>query len=94
MQNRILKFDKSIFYQPQKKLTFKQIRDIGFSKEKSLHNPIFCAHIAPNGKSPVPVGIYFFNTGNRDFLNCALGNFKMPEKNEISDTKVLYYNIG
>ena len=73
LENQILKFDKSISYYPPQKLTFKQVRDTRFSKEKSLYNPVFRAHIAPNGKVPIPVGYYIcLGANNRSFIGGGL----------------------
>ena len=73
LEKKILKFDKSISYYPPKKLTFKQVKDTRFIKEKSLYNPVFRAHIAPNGKQPIPVGYYIcLGANKRSFIGGGL----------------------
>lgn len=50
-------------------LTFKLNRDTRFSHDKSPYNPAFRAHIAPQGKLPIPVGYYILvKPGDRSFL--------------------------
>lgn len=53
-------FDDQIPMLEPKDLTFKMVRDTRFSNDKSPYNPSFRAHIAPQGKLPIPVG-YFIN---------------------------------
>lgn len=55
---RIGEFDGSILHNEPKSLTFKLVRDTRFSRDKSPYNPAFRAHIAPQGKLPIPVGYY------------------------------------
>lgn len=52
------KFDSSILHNNPKDITFKIVRDIRFSHDKSPYNPAFRAHISSKGKLPVPVGYY------------------------------------
>ena len=51
-------FDSSVLGFDPKELTFKQVRDTRFSKDKSPYNPSFRAHISSRGKLPIPVGYY------------------------------------
>lgn len=56
-----------------KSLTLKLNRDTRFSHDKSPYNPAFRAHIAPQGKLPIPVGYYILvKPGNRSFLGGGL----------------------
>ena len=48
-------FDSSVLGFDPKELTFKQVRDTRFSKDKSPYNPSFRAHISSRGKLPIPV---------------------------------------
>ncbi|MDR2196631.1 MAG: DUF2461 domain-containing protein, partial [Coriobacteriales bacterium] len=66
-------FDASILHNAPKELTFKLVRDIRFSKDKSPYNPTLRAHIASAGKLPIPVG-YFVSVApdNRSFLGGGL----------------------
>lgn len=69
----IMKFDQSISFYPSKELTFKQVRDTRFSKDKSPYNPSFRAHIAPKGKLPIPVGYYIcIKPNNESFIGGGL----------------------
>jgi len=66
-------FDPSVLHNSAKDLTFKLVRDTRFSHDKSPYNPAFRAHIAANGKQPVPVG-YFLKIapGCKSFLGGGL----------------------
>ncbi len=67
------KFDSSILHNNPKDLTFKMVRDIRFSHDKSPYNPAFRAHIASKGKLPVPVGYYvMIKPGGQSFLGGGL----------------------
>lgn len=67
------KFDDSILRNDPKDLTFKLVRDIRFSHDKSPYNPAFRAHIAAKGKRPVPVGYYLMiRPGGQSFLGGGL----------------------
>ncbi|MCI9576820.1 MAG: DUF2461 domain-containing protein [Clostridiales bacterium] len=67
------KFDSSILHNNPKDLTFKIVRDIRFSHDKSPYNPAFRAHISPKGKLPVPVGYYLIiKPGDKSFLGGGL----------------------
>lgn len=67
------KFDESILHNEPDSLTFKLVRDIRFSHDKSPYNPVFRAHIGANGKLPVPVGYYIMiKPGGRSFLGGGL----------------------
>ncbi len=67
------KFDSSILHNIPKDLTFKLVRDIRFSHDKSPYNPAFRAHISSKGKLPVPVGYYIMiKPGNQSFLGGGL----------------------
>ena len=56
-----------------KKLTFKLNRDTRFSHDKSPYNPVFRAHIGPNGKAPIPCGYFIFlKPNNQSFLGGGL----------------------
>jgi len=73
------KTDSGILNNIPKELTFKLVRDIRFSNDKSPYNPAFRAHIGSKGKTPVPVGYYFaIKPGNHSFLGGGLfaGMFK------------------
>ena len=62
------KFDGSILHNVPKDLTFKLVRDTRFSHDKSPYNPAFRAHIAAEGKLPVPVGYYLMiKPGSQSF---------------------------
>ena len=66
-------FDSSVLGFDPKELTFKQVRDTRFSKDKSPYNPSFRAHISSRGKLPIPVGYYvMLKTGNGSFLGGGL----------------------
>lgn len=58
LQSRIHQFDATIGGYNPKDLTFKQVRDTRYSHDKTPYNPVFRAHIAPKGKSPIPVGYF------------------------------------
>lgn len=67
------KFDGSILHNVPKDLTFKLVRDTRFSHDKSPYNPAFRAHIAAEGKLPVPVGYYLMiKPGSQSFLGGGL----------------------
>lgn len=67
------KFDSSVLPCAPKELTFKLVRDIRFSHDKSPYNPAFRAHISSQGKLPVPVGYYLMiKPGNQSFLGGGL----------------------
>lgn len=67
------KFDESILHNEPDSLTFKLVRDIRFSHDKSPYNPVFRAHIGANGKLPIPVGYYIMiKPGGRSFLGGGL----------------------
>lgn len=67
------KFDDRVLHNNPKDLTFKLVRDTRFSHDKSPYNPSFRAHIAPQGKLPVPVGYYILiKPGNQSFLGGGL----------------------
>lgn len=73
LELQITKFDKTISYFPPKELTFKQVRDTRFSKDKSPYNPSFRAHIAENGKLPIPTGYFIcLKTNNESFIGGGL----------------------
>ena len=66
-------FDDSIIHNTPKDLTFKMVRDIRYSNDKTPYNPKFRAHIAPAGKLLVPVGYYIsLAPGNLSFLGGGL----------------------
>lgn len=70
---RIGEFDKSILHNEPKKLTFKLVRDTRFSHDKSPYNPSFRAHIASQGKLPIPVGYYIMiKPDGKSFLGGGL----------------------
>lgn len=70
---RIGEFDSSILNNQPKDLTFKLVRDTRFSNDKSPYNPAFRAHIASQGKLPVPVGYYLMvKPGGQSFLGGGL----------------------
>lgn len=52
--------------------TFKLMRDTRFSRDKSPYNPAFRAHIAPQGKLPIPVGYYIMVKPGASFLGGGL----------------------
>lgn len=65
--------DESIAHNYARDLTFKMVRDTRFSADKSPYNPCVRAHIAANGKLPIPVGYYvMIKPGNRSFLGGGL----------------------
>ena len=65
--------DSSILNNNPKKLTFKLVRDMRFSNDKSPYNPSFRAHISSGGKLLVPVGYYIsIRPGNRTFVGGGL----------------------
>lgn len=67
------KFDSSVLHNEPKDLTFKMVRDIRFSHDKSPYNPAFRAHISSMGKLPVPVGYYLMvKPGDKSFLGGGL----------------------
>jgi len=66
-------FDGSVVNNVPKDLTFKMVRDIRYSHNKSPYNPVFRAHISSAGKLPIPVGYYvLIAPGNRSFLGGGL----------------------
>lgn len=73
IMERVSIFDDTIpFYNP-KDLTFKLVRDTRFSHDKSPYNPVFRAHIGPQGKLPIPVGYYIYlKPNNETFLGGGL----------------------
>ena len=70
--NGISTFDSSIKICPPKELMFKLNRDTRFSNDKLPYNPSFRAHIAKNGKLPIPVGYYVNIRPGRIFLGGGL----------------------
>lgn len=71
--NKIGEKDSSIIHNNPKDLTFKMVRDTRFSHDKSPYNPVFRAHISPQGKLPIPVGYYLMiKPGNQSFLGGGL----------------------
>ena len=67
------KFDSSVIHNVPKDLTFKMVRDIRFSHDKSPYNPKFRAHISSAGKLPIPVGYYIvIAPGGQSFLGGGL----------------------
>lgn len=73
LEYSIMAFDPAISFHPPKELTFKQVRDTRFSKDKSPYNPAFRAHIAPKGKLPIPVGYYVcIRPNNESFIGGGL----------------------
>lgn len=76
LEELILELRKTDQYIPltsPRELTFKLARDTRFSKDKSPYNPVFRAHIAPNGKLPIPVGYFILlRPGDRSFLGGGL----------------------
>lgn len=70
---RIGEFDSGILHNEPKNLTFKLTRDTRFSHDKSPYTPAFRAHIAPQGKLPIPVGYYvMIRPGDQSFLGGGL----------------------
>ena len=66
-------FDNTVIHNVPKDLTFKMVRDIRYSHDKSPYNPTFRAHISAAGKLPVPVGYYIaIAPENRSFLGGGL----------------------
>lgn len=73
LMSEIGKFDTSVLGFAPKELTFKQVRDTRFSKDKSPYNPSFRAHISSKGKLPIPVGYYIMlRSGDGSFLGGGL----------------------
>lgn len=67
------KYDPSILGKDPAGLTFKLVRDTRFSHDKSPYNPVFRAHIGPEGKLPVPVGYYIvLKPGQGSFIGGGL----------------------
>lgn len=67
------KTDESILHNIPKDLTFKLVRDIRFSNDKSPYNPTFRAHISSQGKLPIPVGYFIsIRPDNRSFIGGGL----------------------
>lgn len=67
------KQDDSILKYEPKELTFKQVRDTRFSKDKSPYLPAFRAHMSSMGKLPIPVGYYLMiSPDNQSFLGGGL----------------------
>ncbi len=67
------KTDPVILQNNPKDLTFKLVRDIRFSNDKSPYNPSFRAHIGSQGKLPIPVGYFIsIRPGNRSFIGGGL----------------------
>lgn len=76
--------DPAIPIFPAKNLTFKLNRDTRFSHDKTPYNPIFRAHIGPNGKLPIPVGYYLFlKPNNHSFLGGGLFADMFSEATEM-----------
>lgn len=70
---RIGEFDGSVLHNEPKSLTFKLVRDIRYSHDKSPYNPAFRSHISSQGKLPVPVGYYLMmKPGDQSFLGGGL----------------------
>ncbi len=70
---RIGEFDSSVLHHRPGDLTFKMVRDIRFSHDKTPYNPAFRAHISSRGKLPVPVGYYLMvKPGGQSFLGGGL----------------------
>jgi len=66
-------FDDGVAAHMPKDLTFKMMRDIRFSRDKSPYKPAFRAHISSSGKLPIPVGYYvYISPGNHSFLGGGL----------------------
>jgi uncharacterized protein (TIGR02453 family) len=70
--NGIYSFDKTIKNTPPKDLMFKLNRDTRYSHDKSPYNPSFRAHIAKNGKMPIPVGYFVSIRPKKIFLGGGL----------------------
>jgi uncharacterized protein (TIGR02453 family) len=70
--NGIYSFDKTIKNMPPKDLMFKLNRDTRYSHDKSPYNPSFRAHIAKNGKLPIPVGYFISIKPKKIFLGGGL----------------------
>lgn len=64
----ISKFDDTIPLLDPHHLTFKMVRDTRFSRDKSPYLPAFRAHIAIQGKLPVPVGYYLVIKPNHETM--------------------------
>lgn len=64
--------DSSIAHLQAKDLLFKLNRDTRFSHDKSPYNPAFRAHIAPDGRMPIPVGYYISISPQQSFLGGGL----------------------
>ena len=64
--------DTSIAHLQAKDLLFKLNRDTRFSHDKSPYNPAFRAHIAPDGRMPIPVGYYISISPQGSFLGGGL----------------------
>lgn len=66
IRNILIKLDEGeLSFSDPKDLTFRMVRDTRFSKDKSLYNPNFRAHLSSAGKQPVPVG-YFISLSSMD----------------------------
>ena len=73
LQQALLLVDPSLKPAAPKELTFKMQRDTRFSQDKSPYNPCFRAHMAPQGKLPIPVGYYILvRPGDKSFLGGGL----------------------
>ncbi len=67
------KEDARIIHNEAKDLTFKLVRDTRYSHDKLPYNSAFRAHIAADGKQPIPVGYYvYIRPGNKSFLGGGL----------------------
>jgi uncharacterized protein (TIGR02453 family) len=70
--NGIYSFDKTIKNMLPKDLMFKLNRDTRYSHDKSPYNPSFRAHIAKDGKLPIPVGYFVSIRPQKIFLGGGL----------------------
>lgn len=77
---RIGETDNSILHLCPKELTFKLVRDIRYSNDKTPYNPIFRAHIGSKGKLPIPIGYYIcICPNNRSFIGGGLFAYMFTE---------------
>ena len=80
LMERLGRKDPSILGYEPKELTFKQVRDTRFSKDKTPYLPAFRAHISARGKLPIPVGYYLYLApDNQSFFGGGLFADMFPD---------------
>lgn len=64
----IAAFDPTVAAAPVERMVYRLNRDLRFSQDKSPYNPTFRAHIAGDGRAPIPPGYYLQLSPGGSFL--------------------------